>query len=83
MKTAVHDDDTEDSNDDSYLRLIEIRVIMTRRKTMMTTICDDDKKKGNDDKDNYDDDKEESDDDRQFVQVVRTDERSACYCPRP
>ena len=50
---------------------------------MMTTIYDDDKEKGNDDKDNYDDDMEESDDDRQFVQVVRTDERSACYCPRP
>ena len=56
----------------------------------MTTIHDvdkeisnDDKEKSNDDKDNYDDDKEESDDDRQFVQVVRTDERSACYCPRP
>ena len=57
---------------------------------MMTTIHDDDKEKSNDDKEksnddkyNYDDDKEESDDDRQFVQVVRTDERSACYCPRP
>ena len=43
---------------------------------------DDDDDNDGDDHDNDDDDND-NDDDRQFVQVVRRDERSSCYCPQP